>query len=97
MNHDSANAGSKPSIIPLIADGSFPINDKKGIISLSLSMFVRPPKKADGIDQKMTAAVMTAIMKNRRMINSHHRILSVLQMISLGRSPMCRGDICNGK
>jgi len=60
------------------------------------SMLDMVPIKAEGMDQKMTATAMKPSMKKRRMICSHHFIRNELQMISSGRMPIKRGDMCSG-
>lgn len=55
------------------------------------------PTNAQGIDQNTVISAVAVMMPVRRTIRSHHRIRSENQMISYGRTPMYRCDMCDGR
>ena len=83
-----ARAGSRPWMTPKMGPGRSLIHDRKKTISLRESMLLIMPTNTAGMDQKMMAAVITPIMKKRRIMCSHQRIRRALQMISSGWRPM---------
>lgn len=96
MRRDRAKAGKRPCSTFRIISGSNLIQLKKKMVLLSDSTLDIPPTMTEGMDQKMMAAAMTTIIKNRRIMCSHHLMRKEPQMISSGRMPMKHGDMCSG-
>lgn len=88
---DNRSDGRRPVITPRIVAGTFKIKPRNGSRVVREVILEIEPMNATGTDQKMMRATTKETVNRVRIVLSHHLILRLVQIISLGLIPMNRG------